>query len=111
MSASASLGGSIRPASVITRDSLRSHDGGTWLRVTGDIDLATENEARAEVSALCEAGPPAVVLHSPDNAYVDVRGLAALVDAGRMLRARGGVLVVVNPPYSLRRMLQILDIR
>lgn len=110
MSAPGPLPDSGQQSQVIGRDTVRSTDAATWLFALGDIELACEKAARAELEALCEASPATVVLQFPDGAFVDLRGLAVLVDAARSLRVRGGGLLVVNAPYSLRRMVEILRI-
>lgn len=110
MSASAPLIPTGRtPSAVIVRDEPRSDAAGLWLRVTADIDSACEARARAELTSLSTDGPALLVLQFADDAYVDVRGLDVLLDAARRLRGRGGGMMVVNSPYSLRRMLQILN--
>jgi anti-anti-sigma factor len=48
-----------------------------------------------------------VLLHLGSERFVDLRGLRLLVDSARRVRSRGADLVVVAPPHSLRRLVQL----
>jgi anti-anti-sigma regulatory factor len=70
-----------------------------------DLDLATETGARAELEEACEARGTYrwVVVHGEPEWFVDVRGLAVLLDGAAQADRRGRELVVVAPPSSLRQ--------
>jgi anti-anti-sigma factor len=83
-----------------------------WLRATRDLDVATEARARVELrdaSSGDEADPTLVVLFV-SGCFVAVRGLAVLLEISAELASRGGQLIVVRPPRSLRRTLEILNL-
>ncbi len=77
-----------------------------WARIHFDLDLATETGARATLRAICAVpvSDRLVIVEFGPCRFVAVSGLRVLLDAAEMVRVRGGELVVVNPPLSLRRM-------
>lgn len=77
------------------------------VRLRGDLDLASETPARDLLTEQLAHGP-AVLVVDLRRAFVDVRGLAVLVDATRDARERGCRVVVVHPPSSLLLMLRAL---
>lgn len=95
---------------VFAPDFTRGSAPGAWLLAMADLEMAREAQARAELTELCTTGPARIVMQFADGAYVDVRGLSVLIDGARTLGRRGGGLLLLDPPYSLRRMIQVLDI-
>jgi anti-anti-sigma regulatory factor len=87
-------------------------DGSVRLVPLADLDVSTEAEARAELALACEA-PGAyrwVVVDGVPEWFVDVRGLAVLLDSAELALKRGRELVVVAPPASLRQSVSALEV-
>jgi ABC-type transporter Mla MlaB component len=82
-------------------------------RVVSDLDVATEERARAELAAAvarcCAEGHGWCVLQF-DDVFVDVRGTAVLLEAQELARASGCRLVVVGAPMSLRTIWEALHL-
>lgn len=80
------------------------------LRALVDLDLASEDRARAELLAACtQIGPVRwVVVFLGEHVFVDVRGLSALLDARLAADGAGLGLAVVAPPRCLRLMVDVL---
>lgn len=90
----------------------RAPDGSIRLVPLADLDVSTEAEARAELALACEA-PGAhhwVVVDGVPEWFVDVRGLAVLLDSAELAIKRGRELVVVAPPASLRQSVAALEV-
>lgn len=87
-------------------------DGVVWVRTQVDLDLATVSEARRQLLAICnpERADGRVVVEVTADCFVDVRGLMALVEIGRLLRDRGGTLVLVSPSGTIARVLRVLEL-
>jgi anti-anti-sigma factor len=88
----------------------RPTSGGViWLWARRDLDLTTEEEARAELATLLDAqrSPGTVLIHVGCEYFVDVRGLRLLTRTAACVRSRGGALAVVAPPPSLQRLVQL----
>jgi anti-anti-sigma regulatory factor len=70
-----------------------------------DLDLATETRARAELAAACNGDGEhrRVVVIVGERCFVDVRGIAVLVDAARLARLRGCELIVIDTAGRLRK--------
>ena len=85
-------------------------DGELYVRLAGDIDLATA----PYVSALCEDAfdgtCPRIVLDFTDVDFIDSSGLAALVELRNRLERGGGVLAVRGPNDAVRRLLSLTRI-
>lgn len=82
------------------------------VRADRDLEFTDEAEARTELRAAAKATVPAgsLLVYIGAQRFVDVRGLATLVDAARYARDAGRRLTVVAPPRSLRRMIEILKL-
>lgn len=76
--------------------------GWTWLSVTGECDLASIVEFRAELRRATRAGQP-VVVDLTGLALLDSLGVGLLIGAAR----RAMQLVVLAPPGSRAR--EVLD--
>jgi anti-anti-sigma factor len=81
------------------------------VRATGDLDVAVEQQARAELRAICGLdGVRAVRLFLGDAVFVDARGLDVLLDASAGARRHGRRLTIVAPPRCLIRMIDALEL-
>jgi anti-anti-sigma regulatory factor len=87
-------------------------DGSIRLVPLADLDVSTEADARAELAEACEAPGSYhwVVVDGVPEWFVDVRGLAVLLDSAAHAAARGRELVVVAPPKSLRQSVAALAV-
>ena len=76
--------------------------GGAVVRVEGDLDLATMEafvEGLADGLAVVE---DLLVVDLTACGFVSSQAFRAIEDAAEFLRARGGALVVLEPPTSFR---------
>ncbi|WP_229401499.1 STAS domain-containing protein [Micromonospora okii] len=75
------------------------------MRATGEVDIATVGVLR---SALWAAPPrPLLRLDISEVRLLSAAGVRALVAAHRRVRARGGVLVLVDPAPMVARVLRV----
>jgi anti-sigma B factor antagonist len=77
------------------------------VRLVGELDLASVGSLTDALAALRYERPELVVIDLSELRFVDARGLGALVDAERNLRARGGSLVLAGPNPHIRRVLTL----
>lgn len=84
-------------------------DGGTVVvRITGDVDVATAPQLETALTGLIDGqGNLSIRVDLGAVTFIDSTGLTALVQGLRQVRARGGDLVLANPPA---RILRVLDI-
>jgi anti-anti-sigma factor len=81
------------------------------VRATGDLDLAAEARCRGELLDLVKRRDVDwVLLFLGSSVFVDVRGLAVLIEASDSARRLGRRLVVVTPPPCLTRMVDLLGL-
>jgi stage II sporulation protein AA (anti-sigma F factor antagonist) len=75
------------------------------LEVAGDLDLNTAPQLGVGIRSHAWAGP--VVLDLRGVSFMDSRGMLSLLEAQRMVRSRGGELVLgeVSPP--VRKVLEL----
>lgn len=87
-------------------------DGSVRLVPLADLDLSTEADARAELAEACTAPGSYrwVVVDGVPEWFVDVRGLAVLIDSAALASARGREFVVVRAPTSLRSSVAALKV-
>ncbi len=79
-------------------------DGSTLLTLNGSLDGATADQVRAAVRQAAGAGADEVVIDLTDLRFIDSSGLAALLEADRVL-PRGASLV--GSHGVVRRVLQV----
>jgi anti-sigma B factor antagonist len=70
------------------------------LRLTGDIDLASEAEWRSRAAELLETNPALsdVIVDMSGVTFLDSRGMAVLADLHGKALARGGKLTLLAVP-------------
>ena len=88
-------------------------DGGldvAWVRVTGELDLATAPEL-SQTLGHAEARARRVVLDLRELTFMDISGVHAIVDAGARATAAGRQLVLVRGPSRVDRVLALTDAR
>ena len=82
-------------------------DGRCVVRVSGEIDLYTAADLRAELRAALDDDPSALVIDLTATTFLDSSGLAAMLGAYRGARLRHcGLEIVVDDP-DIRRPLEI----
>lgn len=79
----------------------------TVVTVTGEIDLATQGQLRAELNELIVAGQVDLVVDLSGVTFVDSTGLGALIGARRRVHAFHGSLALVIPDESVRKVFTI----
>lgn len=93
---------------------LREGDADGSIRLTPlvDLDLSTERFARAELAAACETPGRYrwIVVNGAAEWFVDVRGLAALLDSAALAHVNGRELVVLRAPKSLQSSVAALEL-
>ncbi|MDT7649703.1 MAG: hypothetical protein QOI36_1109 [Pseudonocardiales bacterium] len=77
------------------------------VRLVGELDLASVGSLTDALEALRDERPELVVIDLSELRFVDARGLSALVDIDRDLRAVGGSLVLARPDPHVRRVLTL----
>jgi anti-sigma B factor antagonist len=75
--------------------------------VSGELDVATEEDLSERVDALVPAGARQMCLDLAAVSFCDARGLSALVRLDRRLAASGRRLSVVGAPAHVRRLLAL----
>jgi anti-sigma B factor antagonist len=82
----------------------------TWVTPTGELDLATQGEFRAQMVDLLVAGHVHLVLDLSEIGFIDSTGLGALIGIRRRAHALRGSLVLVCPPESVMRLFTIVGL-
>lgn len=75
-----------------------------WVRVAGELDLATVPQLELTVRR-AERNARLIVLDLRELTFIDAAGLHGLVQADARARLAGDRLVVVNGPPQIRRLL------
>ena len=73
------------------------------VEVHGDLDLATAPDLKRRLGDAIDEGWRRVLVDLTSAAFIDSSGLAALVFGHRRLDASGGVIAVVAPSETQRR--------
>jgi anti-sigma B factor antagonist len=86
-----------------------SPNGHPVLRMSGDLDLATEAEWRRHADELLEAHPDMhdLVVDLGDVGFVDSRGMAVLVHLHTSVVHRGGQLSLREVPRRVAKALRV----
>ncbi|MEU1723004.1 STAS domain-containing protein [Actinomadura sp. ATCC 39365] len=77
------------------------------LKVSGDLDLATQAGFRARIAAALAGQGTRLVLDLSGVTFMDARGLAALVAARDMATARHGSLRLTGVTPAVLRLLEV----
>lgn len=94
---------SIRPADLqisVTAD-------GRCLSLRGDLDLATGPDLADAIERVDPIPGKVVVVDLTDLTFCDCAGIGALVGQHHRLNAAGSALMIVDPPKSFRRLLEL----
>ncbi len=79
----------------------------TVLRLSGEVDLNSSPELRAQLLEVMEAQPARLVLDLRGLLYMDSSGLGTLVDLKRRTEQRNTPLVLVGVQPRVRSLLEI----
>ena len=77
--------------------------------VRGDVDLATVDVLRAQLTGAIERGET-VVLDLREVAFMDTQGLAAVIEAEQASAASGTRFVVVRAPATVHRLFDMIGL-
>jgi anti-anti-sigma factor len=77
--------------------------------VTGDVDLATVDALRAQLTSALERGDK-VVLDLRDVAFMDTQGLAVVIETEKHAAASDTKFVVVRAPATVHRLFEMIGL-
>jgi anti-anti-sigma factor len=86
------------------------HDSHTVLRLTGELDLATQGPFRAQAIDLLVAGHVHLVLELSELTFVDSTGLGAFIGLRRRAHALQGSLTLVCPADAVMKVFTIVGL-
>jgi anti-anti-sigma factor len=81
--------------------------GGTRLRVSGALDLATVPILEAELAALHEAGVRRLILDLSELAFMDSTGLRCILQQDAEARRDGFEFSLVAGPHAVQRVFDV----
>ena len=77
--------------------------------VRGDVDLATVDVLRAQLTGAIERADK-VVLDLREVAFMDTQGLAAVIEAEQSSSASGTSFVIVRAPATVHRLFDMIGL-
>lgn len=77
------------------------------VQVSGDLDLCTASELRAELSRLIDQGTKHLVLDMREVEFMDSSGLVVLIHVRKRLAEVGGTFALMDPTRAVQRVLAI----
>ena len=83
--------------------------GGAWLRVTGELDLASSPLFARELDTTLDTGEEDVHVDLARLRFIDLAAARVLHERARELEAAGRRLVLHHPPALARRLFALLD--
>ena len=86
-----------------------SEDSTELVTVAGDVDLATVDVVRAQLTSALERGGK-VVLDLREVSFMDTQGLAAVIEAERSSSSSGTQFVVVRAPATVHRLFDMIGL-
>ena len=88
---------------------MSSQDSKEIVAVTGDVDLATVDVLRAQLTSALQRADK-VVLDLRDVSFMDTQGLAAVIEAERASAEAGTSFVVVRAPATVHRLFEMIGL-
>ena len=88
---------------------MSSQDSTEIVAVSGDVDLATVDVLRAQLTSALQRGDK-VVLDLREVSFMDTQGLAAVIEAERSSAASGTQFVVVRAPAAVHRLFEMIGL-
>src|SRR4051794_2045591 len=77
------------------------------LRLTGDLDLATAEDAERAIIEAEEARPPVLILDLSELAFMDSTGLRVILSANTRAQDQERRMVLVKGPSVVQRVFEI----
>jgi anti-sigma B factor antagonist len=93
------------PEFALTEDSLDSDRH--VVAVRGEIDLFTAPDLKATLVAAIDSGKSRIVVDLTDTTFLDSTALGVLIGVVKRLRARDGVLTLVNVDPNIAKTFEI----
>ena len=93
------------PEFSLTEDSL--DDQRHVVAVRGEIDLFTAPDLKAMLLAAIDSGKSRIVVDLTDTTFLDSTALGVLIGAVKRLRARDGMLTLVNTDANIAKTFEI----
>jgi anti-sigma B factor antagonist len=84
-------------------------DSTEHVAVTGDVDLATVDVLRAQLTSALERGDK-VVLDLREVTFMDTQGLAAVIEAQQSAAESGTRFVIVRAPEHVHRLFEMIGL-
>jgi anti-anti-sigma factor len=84
-----------------------SDDGGTVVRLHGELDVRTAPQLRECFLEVLRSGTPRVEADLSDVSFIDAGGLGVLVAVLRRARHQGVELLLRDPTHSVLRVFEI----
>ena len=88
---------------------MSTHDSTEHVAVIGDVDLATVDLLRAQLTRALQRGDK-VLLDLREVSFMDTQGLAAVIEAERTSSTSGTQLVVVRAPATVHRLFDMIGL-
>jgi anti-sigma B factor antagonist len=89
---------------------VRRRPTGPWLRLSGELDLATAPDLEQHLRALEEGEGIRIVLELSGLTFMDSAGLTVIVEAERRAGERGRSLVMRGPSRQVTRLLELAGV-
>lgn len=84
-------------------------DGTTIVRLDGEIDIATAEDAYSRLSAAIVE--TCAIVDLSDVGFIDASGVNVLIGAARLASGRQRHLLIASAPRQLHRILDVLELR
>ena len=81
--------------------------GATWLRLVGELDLATAPTFMDALATALQPRPALVVLDLSQLTYIDARSAGSIATASKRMSGWGGTLAACEPQGLVRRIFDI----
>jgi anti-anti-sigma factor len=85
----------------------RTEPGGTLLKLTGELDVATAPHLEREIASAASAHPKAIVLDLRDLDFIDSSGLRALISEHERSEKSGRAFALVQGSKQVDRLMSI----
>jgi anti-sigma B factor antagonist len=98
----------MQPEFGVSQESLS--DGARVIAVRGEIDLFTAPALKDALGEAIEGGVDRIVVDLSETGFLDSTGLGVLIGALKRLRARDGLLTIVNVDESIAKTFEITSL-
>jgi anti-sigma B factor antagonist len=90
------------------RASVAAGESGPVITLSGEADIASAVQLTELIGGQLNAGALHLTINAPGLSYVDSMAVQVLVVAAKILRARGGGLVLFRPQRQVARTLTLM---